>query len=466
MNNQVNDATDRRAMVALAGAILLASLGISIATVALPALARSLSADVQDVQWVVLAYLLAVTIAIVSAGRLGDLYGSRRVLVAGLVLFTAAAAACTAANSLHWLVAGRAAQGLGAAILMSLPVAMAKGLVDQKRVGSTMGLLGTMSAIGTALGPSLGGLLIGAFGWRAAFAWLTLSGAVLLALTMKAISDTGKPGNRNGRMDWAGNAWLAMALLCLALSTTGGAVGLGMPWWSLLAGAALALAAFVRAELATDSPLVPVGLLRDRSLATSLAMNLLVGAIMMSTLVVGPFFLSFGLGLNEGATGLVMAAGPIAAALSGVPAGHLTDRIGPERTLMAGLALATAGLCCFAVAPPRWHVPGYLLALVMITPGFQLFLAANNTAVLRDAADRHKGMVSGLLGLSRNLGFMAGASLLPLVFASQLDGQGIAASTARDIARAFSGTFFFAAGLGTLATVLACAGTAAKRQLS
>lgn len=403
---------NRPVMAALAGAILLASLGISIATVALPTLARDFSASVEQVQWVMLAYLLAVTLAIVGAGRMGDLHGQRRVLLAGLGLFTLASAACALAPDLGWLIAGRAAQGLGAAVLMALPLSIAKGLVAKERLGNAMGLLGSMSAIGTALGPSVGGVLIGALGWRWAFALLTLLGLGLLAL-----------------------AWAALPIARPLAKPGGGAA---------------------RAPLA-------LGLLRDRGVATPLAMNLIVGAIMMSTLVVGPFFLAFGLGLDAAQTGLVMAAGPVAAALSGVPAGRITDRFGAPGSLRAGLALATAGLCAFALLPAVMGVAGYVLALMLVTPGFALFMAANNTGVMMAAPEAHKGMLSGLLGLSRNLGLMLGAALLPLLFAWLLGAGGLSHSSRQAMDQAFATTFLAAAGLCLLTLLLAWTRPGARR---
>lgn len=399
---------NRLLLATLASAILLASLGISIATVALPTLARAFGAGVAQVQWVMLAYLLAVTLAIVFAGRMGDLHGHRRMLVAGIALFTLASAAAALAPGLGWLIAARAAQGLGAATLMALPLSLAKGLVAKERMGAAMGLLGTMSAIGTALGPSVGGLLIGALGWRSAFALLTGLGAGLLMLALEALP-----------------------------------------------------AAKDRAR-ATRAPLA-LGLLRDRAVATPLAMNLLVGAVMMATLVVGPFFLAFGLGLSEAHTGLVMATGPVAAALSGLPAGRITDRFGAQASLRAGLALAAAGLCGFALLPAAIGVPGYMLALVLVTPGFQLFMAGNNTAVMRAAPEAHKGLLSGLLGLSRNLGFMLGASLLPLLFAALLGGDGLVHSSRQAMDQAFATTFLATAALCLLSLLLALRGNAAHR---
>ena len=149
--------------------MLLASLGTSSANVALPTLADAFDASFPAVQWIVLAYLLAITTAIVSVGRLGDITGRRRLLVAGTALFTGASVTCGLAPGLPVLIASRAAQGLGAAIMLALTMAFVGDAVPKERTGRAMGLLGTTSAIGTALGPSLGGVLIAGPGWRAIF---------------------------------------------------------------------------------------------------------------------------------------------------------------------------------------------------------------------------------------------------------------------------------------------------------
>ncbi len=442
-------------IAALAGSIMLAALGISIATVALPSLARAFSTDVQALQWVVLSYLLTVTAAIVVVARLGDVYGNHRVLVVGVALFTLASASCALAPGLGWLITGRVVQGLGAAILMSLPLSMAKALVAKERLGAAMGLLGTLSAVGTALGPALGGALVGVYGWRSVFALLTLCGAGLLALLLSGLLKAESTGPSASRIDWAGSFWLSTALAGLGLSAAGGQLGVRVQPWMLMTLAAVALLMFIRTELTVANPLVPVALVRGRVIALSLSMNLLVGMLMMATLVVGPFFLSFGLGLSDAETGLVMAAGPIAAALSGVPAGRAVDRFGADRALMAGLLLTLVGLAAFATLAPLAGVRGYVMALLLMTPGFQLFLAANNTVVMVQADPEHRGLLAGLLGLSRNLGLIAGASLPPLLFASVLGQPGLAESPAPVIGHAFRVTFLAAAGLAVLALLLA-----------
>src|SRR4249919_3727338 len=176
----------RGALLAMSLTMLLSSLGTSIANVALPTFVHALDASFQAVQWIVLAYLLAVTTFVVSVGRLGDLWGRRRLMLAGIGLFTVASAACAGATGLWMLIAARVVQGLGAAIMMALTMALVGEAVPKSRAGSAMGLLGTMSAVGTALGPSLGGVLIAASGWPAIFLINLPLGCVALILAYRA----------------------------------------------------------------------------------------------------------------------------------------------------------------------------------------------------------------------------------------------------------------------------------------
>jgi MFS family permease len=441
------------ALTALAGATLLASLGISIASVALPTLAAAFSASIQGVQWAVLAYLISVTVTIMTAGWLGDIYGHHRVLVAGLGVFAVSSVLCAAAPTLGALVAGRAVQGIGGAILMALPLSIARDTVAKDRLGTTMGLFGTMSAVGTALGPSLGGLLIAGFGWRSAFALLAGVAVLLIGVGIATIPAAPARG-RNGKthLDWPGAALLGAALLAYAAAMAGWNAGLLLPL------AILASAAFFLVERRSKAPLVSLEILLDRASWTALAMNVLVATVMMSTLVVGPFFLTFALRLDVALVGMVMAVGPVIAALSGIPAGRATDRFGAQRVLVAGLFTIFVGLVGLAALPRWFGVAGYVAALAILTPGFQLFLAANNTAVMMAAPENKRGTMSALLGLSRNLGFMTGASAMAAVFALAA-GTGEAGNLAADhAASAFTITFLVAAGLVPIALVFAATG--------
>lgn len=436
--------------------MLMPSLGISIANVALPTLAHAFGATFQDVQWIVLAYLLAVTTLVVSAGRLGDLIGRRRMLLAGIAVFTAASALCAAAPTLGLLVAARAVQGAGAATMMALTMAFVGETVPKARTGRAMGLLGTMSALGTALGPSLGGLLIAGAGWRALFFVSVPVGALTGWLAFRHLpADRPRASATRAGFDPAGTLLLALTLAAYALAMTWGRGRFGLLNGALLLAALVGAALFVRVEARAASPLVRLAMFRDRALVGGLSMGALVSTVMMATLVVGPFHLSRALGLGAAQVGLAMSVGPLAAALTGVPAGRLADRFGAARMIFVGLIGMAAGGAVLAMMPAARGVAGYLAPMVVITAGYALFQAANNTAVMADVSPDRRGVVSGLLNLSRNLGFITGASVMGAVFALATASIDITAATAEAVGTGMRITFAVATLLVVGALVIA-----------
>ena len=385
--------SSRGGLASLSLSMLLAALGTSIANVGLPRLAQTFDASFHAVQWVVLAYLMAITAVIVSAGRLGDRLGRKRLLLAGLLLFALACGLCGVAPGLHWLIAARVAQGLGAAIMMAMTLGMVGDTVPPERTGRVMGLLGTMSAVGTAMGPSVGGMLLSVWGWQALF----LVGAPL-------------------------------GLLAVALA------------WR-----------YLPADQQRARPAASAGSsLKAGPLCAGLAISALVAAVIMATFVVGPFYLSLGLGLAPEWMGLAMAVGPCVAALTGVPAGQLTDRLGSQRMTLAGLGTLFGGALLLSLAS---GLVAYLGSLVILTAGYSLFQAANNTAVMSNVESARRGTVSGLLNLSRNLGLIFGASALGAVFAWAT--PDVLHATAQSVTDGLHVTFFVAAGLLLLACAIA-----------
>lgn len=352
--------TPRGALAGLSLCMLLASLGTSIANVGLPQMAEAFAATFAAVQWVVLSYLLATTAVLVGVGRLGDRFGHRRLLLAGLLVFAVACALCSTAPSLGMLVAARALQGFGAAIMLAMTMALVAATVPKEQTGRVMGLLGTLSAVGTGLGPAIGGVLIAASGWRALFLVMLPLAALACVLVRGTPADSDPQASGAGRFS----------------------------------------------VFAT---------LHDRALGAGLGMSTLVAAVMMTTLVAGPFYLSHGLGLDPAQMGLAMAVGPCSAALAGVPAGRLTDRCGSYATTLGGLLCMLAGCLVLALMP--LDAAGYIGALVILTLGYAQFQAANNTAVMSNVSAGRRGVIAGWLNLSRNLGLIIGAWALGAVFA-------------------------------------------------
>lgn len=388
----------RWALATLALSMLMPSLDTSIANVALPAMAESFGASFESVRWIVLAYLIAITTLIVLAGRLGDAVGRRRLMLSGIALFTVASLLCGAAPSLPFLIAARALQGLGAATMMALTVAMVGETVPKERVGSAMGLLGTMSAIGTTLGPSIGGVLIAGFGWRMIFLVNVPLGIVNLLLARRTL-----PADRpTARAAWR--------------------------WTHVI---------------------------RERALRAGLTATVLVSAVMMATMVVGPFYLSRALGLDAAHVGVVMSVGPLMAALTGVIAGRIVDRAGAHRIALVGLGGMSAGLIALALLPGTFGVAGYLAAIVVVTAHYALFQAANNTSVMLGAPADRRGVVSGMLGLARYLGLIAGASVMAAVFARAVGATDVMSSPPEAVGDGMRTTFLLAAtlALAALATI-------------
>jgi MFS family permease len=393
------------ALASLSSAMLLASLGTSIVNVGLPSLAQAFSASFEQVQWVVIAYLLAITTLIVSVGRLGDLVGRRRLLLSGIALFTLASALCGLAPNLGLLIAARALQGLGAAVMMALTLAFVGETVAKDKTGGAMGLLGSMSAVGTAMGPALGGVLIGGFGWRWIFFIIVPLGLLAWLLAQRYL-----PGDRQGQTGRAGFDSLGTLLLAL---------------------------------------------LRDGRLSGCLAMSLLVTTVMMTTLLVGPFYLAQTLRLTAVEIGLVLAVGPLVAALAGVPAGRLVDRYGAPGMTFAGLLGMALGCGLMSLLPETFGIGGYIAPMVVITLGYALFQTANNTAVMRDVKPDQRGVVSGLLNLSRNLGLVTGASAMGAVFALASKAVDIGTAQPQAIASGLRTTFLVALGLIVVACLIA-----------
>jgi EmrB/QacA subfamily drug resistance transporter len=449
------------ALASLSLSMVMSSLDTSIANAGLPTLAQAFSASFQAVQWIVLAYLLTITSLIVSVGRFGDIIGRRRLLLAGIGLFTVASGLCGLAPTLWFLVAARAAQGLGAAIMMALTIACASETVPPDKIGSTMGMLGTMSAIGTTLGPSLGGLLIAGLGWRAIFLINVPLGILNVLLARRSLpADRQKARADRAGVDTLGMLVLAGTLAAFALSMTSGRGSFGARAVALLVAAGAGAALFVLVEARAAAPLIRLALFRNPVLSAGLAMSALVSTVMMATLVVGPFYLARALGLDAARVGLAVSVGPLVAALSGLPAGRLVDRFGARRMAIVGLGGLAAGCVALAVVPATAGVAGYLIPIGGMTASYALFQAANTTAVMADVHPDRRGVISGMLSLARNLGLITGTAAMGAIFARAAGTLTISMAPPAAVAAGMRSTFAVAALLISLALATALASRA------
>jgi MFS family permease len=320
-----------------------------------------------------------------------------------------------------------------------------------------MGLLGAMSAVGTALGPSLGGVLIWGLGWRAVF-WIHAPlGALALVVAHRALPVEPRAANhdRPAGFDVAGTLLLALTLAAYALAMTIGRGHFGLQNLALLGATIVGVGVFVHIEASVTQPLIRLAMFRDRALRASLATSALVSTVMMATLVVGPFYLARALGLDAALVGLALSVGPLVAALTGIPAGRFVDRLGARRMAIAGLVAIAAGAGLLCILPTTLGITGYLPPIAITTAGYALFQTANNTAVMAHVRADQRGVISGLLTLSRNLGLITGASVMGAVFARASATADLTTAQPEHVATGMRITFGVAAALILLALSLA-----------
>lgn len=347
------------------------------------------------VQWVVLSYLIAMTALSVTAGALGDRFGKRRLLFAGLALFAVSSALCALTSDLTLLIAGRTVQGASAALLNALSIALLVDVVGAAKAGGALGFLSATAATATMLGPTIGAFLIGLGGWRAIFAVNVVLAALVYGI--------------------------------LRVTTS--------------------------AEAAAVKPAGLLGGVRfTPPLIASLVMNALVSGVMVSTLILAPFVLSrtFGLSLHD--VGIAMALGPLTTTLAAIPSGRFADRLNGRLVALAGLVLFTFGAFCLATLRTDLGLAGYLVPIVLLGFGYGIFQTSNNTMIMRESPAERRGAISGWLGLSRNVGLVSGAALIGALFGAVTHGN---AESGEVVATAVRTAFVGATAMGALAIALA-----------
>lgn len=402
-------------------------LDASIVTLALPRLGADLNAGAGAVEWVALAYLLVLVATLATVGRIADAIGRKLLYVYGFGVFTAGSVLCGLAPTLPVLIAARVAQALGAAMLQANSVALIAETVPRPLLGRAIGVQGSAQALGLALGPAIGGVLLSFGGWRLIFLVNLPAGAIGLMLGWLLL-----PRSRSRRRiegsDWLGAELLALAaaglLLYLSLVTHGGYFDPDA--LAALAGGSLAATAFVRRERGIKSPLVDLSILRRPRLATGLAGGLVSYLVLFGTLYAVPYDLSAAHTVAA-SIGVQLAALPIALGFAAPIAGRLLGRVGARRLMVGGLSLAAAG--SFAIALSH-GTPGLLGGLMLIGVGLGAFIPANNATIMWASPPGHTGVVSGTLNMTRGIGTALGVAVAGAVYAASGTSNGLAVTLA------------------------------------
>jgi EmrB/QacA subfamily drug resistance transporter len=397
-------------------ALVMVTLDNLVVTTALPVIRKDLGAGIEGLEWTVNAYTLTFAVLLLTGAALGDRFGRRRLFAIGLSLFTISSAAAALAPSIGALVAARAAQGVGGAIITPLTLTILSAAVPAEKRGIALGAWGGIGGLAVALGPLVGGAVVSGLSWQWIF-WLNVPiGLLLIPLALTRLDETRGPSNR---LDLPG---LGLASTGLLGVVWGLVRGNGQGWTSpeivvsLVAGVAL-VAAFVAWELRTEHPMLPMRFFRNRTFAlTNVASLLMFFGMFGSIFLLAQFFQTvqgyspFGSGLRI----LPWTAMPIFVAPI---AGALSDRIGGRPLMALGLALQAAGLGWIAaIGSPTAGYGGFVAPFVLSGVGMGLFFAPVANVVLSSVRPEEEGQASGANNAIRELGGVFGVAVLASIF--------------------------------------------------
>jgi EmrB/QacA subfamily drug resistance transporter len=395
-------------------------IGISTISIGLPVIAAALHQPITSAEWVIVVYVLVITSLLMTFGRLGDLISTKRLYVLGFVVFTLGALASGLSPSFGWLLAGRAVQGLGGAMMFSVAAAIVIRAFPPSERGLALGINAVFIYAGLTVGPLVGAFVLLTWSWRGLFLVnvpLGIGGILLAVLFLR--DDASQQDRAPTRFDIPGATIGSLALFCLLLLLSQGpSWGLSSPGTIGLLMAAVGLAiAFIRWERQAPTPMVDLSMFGDRLFSSALASSVLAYlAIFMLNLLV-PFYLIRGLGFAYLHAGLLLTPVPVAMVVFAPISGWLSDKVGSRALTSGGMilvALSFTWLSRLGLHPSYGDlVPPLLLNGV----GTGLFTAPNNSAVMGAVRAARVGTAAGLLATSRNLGMALGTATAAAVIA-------------------------------------------------
>jgi EmrB/QacA subfamily drug resistance transporter len=411
------------ALLVVASGMMLSVVNVSIVNIALPTMAADLGVDVPSISWVVTGFLVTQATLIALAGRAGDLYGRRRVFIAGVLVLCAGSVLCALAPDAPTLVACRIVQAMGACAMAPTAYAYAAELFPPPERGVALGVMGGVLGLAPVLSLNIAGVLVGAFGWRSVFWFTPVMGALVLAGAALVLVES-RPQGADRVFDLPGAALAAVGLFSVLVALSRGEAWgwTAAPTVAAFALGAVSLALFARHELRAGSPMIDLRLLRRRPLYTANLAAMASSAALFGTLILLPFYLTAVLGFAP--VELAIGITPIAASFMLVApiAGRAIAPVGSERLATAGFLVAAGGAVGMALAAGAQSYPVLLPGII----AFGVGLATSSSSITMTAIDgvprARLGVASALPNISRYVGGALGAAVLGAVLHANLPG--------------------------------------------
>ena len=383
-------------------------------TVALPAIGAEFALDAVTLGWIMSAYVLSTAICIVPLGRLADIYGRKRLFVAGLALLAVSCLLASFSWSAGALIAFRVIQGIGGALIFTTSVAIVAAVFPPERRGWALGVTLASVYSGLSIGPFIGGILTGYLGWRTIF--LVVVPLALVVFNMASRRISGEWIDAEGAsFDLSGSIFYATALFGIMYGLTVVPDFRSVPW--MVAGGAM-LAVFLWWESRCKSPVFDVAVFRHNVAFTCSNIAALINyAATYAVAFLLSLYLQYTKGLSPEAAGLVLVAQPVIQVICSPPAGRLSDRIEPRIVATTGMGVTAAGLCTFIFltdTTPIWFI---VAVLMLLGGGYALFSSPNTNAIMSSVEKRYLGIASGMVGTMRLLGQMFSMGVAMTIFA-------------------------------------------------
>ncbi|HEY1633528.1 MAG TPA: DHA2 family efflux MFS transporter permease subunit [Acidimicrobiales bacterium] len=441
------------AVAAVCLGAFMGQLDASIVTLAFPSLHRDFNAGLGVVTWVGLSYLTVLVALVVPVGRLADMVGRKLLYTYGFVVFVVGSVLCGLAPTLTSLVGFRVLQAIGAAMLQANSVAIIALAMPKEMLGRAIGVQGAAQALGLALGPSLGGLLIAVGGWRLIF-FVNVPAGIAGAILGWLFIPRSRELQRRVRFDWTGLGLFVPAVVALLVAVS---LGNELGWMSSLIvgllGCFIALmVAFVVHERRASAPIVDSALFRRMRFSAALGAGLLSYLVLFGTLFVVPFYLERALGMGVGQAGLELTVMAVLLGLIAPLAGRAADRWSARPLTVLGMLLVATSLAVLGLDQPG--TAERLGALVVLGAGLGLFTPPNNAAIMATAPRSQAGMASGILNMTRGLGTAMGLAFTSLVFGSVAGSQ----LSPGSVTQGFEASTVFLAVVAVVAASLAAVG--------
>lgn len=446
----------RSALAALALSSAMTSLPVAALVIALPAIHSEFDVSLDELQWTMNAYSLAYTAALITAGRLGDLFGRRRLFLAGTALYGAASAFTALSEGVWWLVGGVTVVAIGAAGLTPAALSIIRSSFPEERRGRAIAVWAGASTLVSGLAPALGGILTDQLDWRWIFWVNAILAGVVLALGLRSTPDS-RDQSAERRLDLAGLVCLAPALVVVSFGLIeADDIGWTSPALHVLLGAGVALiAAFILVERRARAPLVDFGLFRRRGYAGAAVAAFVFNFALSALFFFAPLYLHEQLGYSSLETGLLMLPLSGALALALPLGGSLGKRFDPRLPILGGLAVCAAGLFLFSEISLSTRYLELWPAFAVVGAGLGIALTPRNTVAMNSVPAGKAGAAAGVVSTVSGLGAALGVSVSGTVYEEL---------RLRNIERLLEGTGPHLSGSSIKTTEGILAGTSAARR--